>query len=170
MPADVRTLAQEAVELAGKATPGPWRSNSAFDIECDTCGEHPYVCDVTAEHEEGTAYSSLYMQLCGLESLCAPNAALITHAGTHYATIARALIEALDERDEARGSNILNRNAVRRLSAEKDALLAALPHALGICGCERVDVPGLHSGAGGPVYEWPEEHEAAREWLRGRIE
>ena len=53
---------------------------------------------------------------------------------------------------------------------DRDKILAALPHALGSCGCERVDVPGLHSGAGGPVYEWPEEHEAAIEWLRGRIE
>lgn len=59
---------------------------------------------------------------------------------------------------------------VLSILADRDKLLAALPHALGSCGCERVDVPGPHSGAGGPVYEWPEEHEAAIEWLRGRIE
>jgi hypothetical protein len=90
-----------------------------------------------------------------------------SHAGTHYATIARALLEALDERDEARGSNILNRNAVRRLSAEKDALLAAPPHALRSCGCELIveerdhGIVKTHRLLG-----MPEEHEAAIEWLK----
>lgn len=73
---------------------------------------------------------------------------------------------------DARGSNILNRNAVRRLSAEKDALLAALPHALRSCGCELkpakfVARQSMLSG-GTMRMRWPEEHEAAIEWLRGR--
>lgn len=100
-PADARALAEEAIRLAEEATPGPWHVSNSFDIECDTCGESPYVCDLTAEHEDGTAYQSLSMQFCGLESLAKPNAALVAHAGTHYATLARALLAALDERDHA---------------------------------------------------------------------
>jgi hypothetical protein len=154
-----------------------------------------------------------------------------SHARTHYATLARALIEALDERDEARRrfhardaeadrlaqrisrafdevnapamgaepheriqmladdrdhwrteatrraddahAAVMDRlemeRGMLRACADRDKLLDALPHALGSCGCERVDVPGLHSGAGGPAFEWPEEHEAAIEWLKGRI-
>lgn len=107
---DARKIAEEALALAEKATPGPWHVSGTFDIECDTCGEHPYVCDLTAEHEDGTAYQSLSMQFCGLESLAAPNAALVAHAGTHYATLARAYLE----------------------------MVRDLPHAVGTCRCKVV--------------------------------
>lgn len=101
-PANARALAEEAIRLAEAATPGPWHVSNSFDIECDTCGESPYVCDLTAEHEDGTAYQSLSMQFCGLESLAKPNAALVAHAGTHYATLARALLAALDREQESK--------------------------------------------------------------------
>ena len=73
-------------------------------------------------------------------------------------------LRAKRERDEARGANILNRNAVRRLSAEKDAILADLPHALGTCGC-RPTTPTVEWGEG----DWPSEHTAAVERLKERI-
>ena len=154
MPADIRSLAQEAVDLA---------------MVCE-CGHHRdahegHTCMVGQDPPR-------HCSACGCPRFESQSEAA-SHAGTHYATIARALLEALDERDEARGSNILNRNAVRRLSAEKDALLAALPHALRSCGCELKPakfVPRQSMLSGGTMrMRWPEEHEAAIEWLRGRI-
>ncbi len=151
-----------------------------------------------------------------------------SHARTHYATLARALIEALDERDEARRrfhardaeadrlaqrisrafdevnapamgaepheriqmladdrdhwrteatrraddahAAVMDRlemeRGMLRACADRDKILAALPHALGKCGCvplvqNRINVFGNDL--------WPEEHEAAIEWIQGRI-
>jgi Mg2+ and Co2+ transporter CorA len=149
MPADVRALAQEAVDLAEKAQP--------YQL---------WVMQST--HELAKAFSR--------------------HAGTHYATLARALLEALDERDEARRNYqfMVDRVADEKLdgyrelgsraaSAEndRDKILAALPHALRSCGCELKPakfVPRQSMLSGGTMrMRWPEEHEAAIEWLKGRI-
>lgn len=167
---DARKIAEEALALAEKATPGPWHVSGTFDIECDTCGEHPYVCDLTAEHEDGTAYQSLSMQFCGLESLAAPNAALVAHAGTHYATLARAYLALLPpagawSHDE--GDVVLTHpdgSTERFYAGERapfivaacsryEALVSDLPHAVETCGC-----PVLRA--------WPAAHTEAVERLR----
>jgi len=133
----------------------------------------------------------------------------------HYATIARALLDALDERDVLRAvthsaddpcrdknvaldrdcnaqvteSDLLldesgvpvappdvprsKRLQLRVLSilADRDKILAALPHALRSCGCEQKLVMRQRPGDRyeRPAFEWPEQHEAAIEWLQGRI-
>lgn len=135
MPADVRALAQEAVELAEKAQP--------YQL---------WVMQST--HELAKAFSR--------------------HAGTHYATLARALLEALDNHQF-----MVNRAADEKLDGyrelgaraaaaenDRDALLADLPHVLGRCDCvplvqNRINVFGNDL--------WPEAHTAARERVEARI-
>jgi hypothetical protein len=60
-----------------------------------------------------------------------------------------------------------------RACADRDKILAALPHALRSCGCELKPakfVPRQSMLSGGTMrMRWPEEHEAAIEWLKGRI-
>ena len=104
MPSNPSALAaaHEAVELAKKATPGPW-SNSANPLngECLT---------VNAVHTSGTERVTQAGNLgpCSV-AYCGPhsqrplghgqrmhNARLIAHAGTHYATIAQALLAATE--------------------------------------------------------------------------
>lgn len=220
MPADIRKLAQEAVELSS----GESLSWDALDCE--------FPGDVVITYPDGHTETFYAWE----------HARFIAHAGTHYATLARALIEALDERDEARrrfhardaeadrlaqrisrafdevnapamgaepheriqmlagerdeerrahSVTIARRDEARRnyqfmvdraadekldgyreLGAhaaaaenDRDKLLAALPHALGSCKCERQEWDETRQ-----LPPWPEEHEAAREWLRGRIE
>lgn len=180
MPADIRQLAQEAIGLAGKATPGPWVQSDPEFGDHDT--SH-FICSGDKEDPAAPLVATAEPRMDSVQAM--GDAGLIAHAGTHYATIARELLEALDgklkaahaladqvdetlrakrERDEARGANILNRNAVRRLSAEKDAILADLPHALGTCGC-RPTTPTVEWGEG----DWPSEHTAAVERLKERI-
>ena len=163
MPADIRALAQEAVELAGKAT-----------LMID--GAREVFGDIWLRFRDTTRQAPA--------SCCD----LFIHAGTHYATIAKALLEALDERDEARRNYqfMVDRVADEKLdgyrelgsraaSAEndRDKILAALPHALRSCGCELKPakfVPRQSMLSGGTMrMRWPEEHEAAIEWLKGRI-
>lgn len=68
-PPDPRTLATEAIALAERATPGPWRVGAWI------------------RHFTITAPGDYGPELC--------DADLIAHAGTHYAAIARAYLEAL---------------------------------------------------------------------------
>ena len=160
MPADVRALAQEAVDLAEKAT-----------LMID--GAREVFGDIWLRFRDTTRQAPA--------SCCD----LFIHAGTHYATIARALLEALDERDEARRNYqfMVDRVADEKLDGyrelgsraaaaenDRDKLLEALPHALGSCGCG-VIVEELDHGIFGShlLRRMPEEHEAAIEWLKGRI-
>ena len=198
MPADIRALAQEAVELA---------------MVCE-CGHHRdahegHTCMVGQDPPR-------HCSACGCPWFESQSEAA-AHAGMHYATIARALLDALDERDVLRAvthsaddpcrdknvaldrdcnaqvteSDLLldesgvpvappdvprsKRLQLRVLSilADRDKILAALPHALRSCGCELKPakfVPRQSMLSGGTMrMRWPEEHEAAIEWLRGRI-
>ena len=175
MPADVRKLAQEAVELAGKATPGPWVQSDPEFGDHDT--SH-FICSGDKEDPAAPLVATAEPRMDSVQAM--GDAGLIAHAGTHYATIARALIEALDERDEARRNYqfMVDRAADEKLDGYRelgsraaaaendlDKLLAALPHAVGSCKCERQEWDETRQ-----LPPWPEEHEAAIEWLRGRIE
>ena len=101
-PADARALAEEAIRLAEAAPSTPWS---------------------VGPRERNAVYGADEWMVA--EAIAPPTgpwpgraeraAALIAHAGTHYAPLARALLAALDERE---------------------AMLADLPHALGRCRCE----------------------------------
>lgn len=98
---------------------------------------------------------------------------LRNHASVHYGEIARALIEALDERDRLGGELAAWGDVAHTVSrerdavtADRDALLADLPHALGKCDCvplvqNRINVFGNDL--------WPEAHTAAIARLEARI-
>lgn len=196
MPADIRALAQEAVELA---------------MVCE-CGHHR---DAHEGHTRMVGQEPpRHCSACGCPRFESQSEAA-AHAGMHYATIARALLDALDERDVLRAvthsaddpcrdknvaldrdcnaqvteSDLLldesgipvappdvprsKRLQLRVLSilADRDKILAALPHALRSCGCEQKLVMRQRPGDRyeRPAFEWPEQHEAAIEWLQGRI-
>lgn len=154
MPADIRKLAQEAVELSS----GESLSWDALDCE--------FPGDVVITYPDGHTETFYAWE----------HARFIAHAGTHYATIARALIEALDNYqfmvDRAANEKL---DGYRELGAraaaaenDRDALLADLPHALNTCGCKESFgyVPGTEFS--GPGYSggvacahWPEAHTAA---------
>jgi hypothetical protein len=149
MPADPRALAQEAVELAGKAT-----------LMID--GAREVFGDIWLRFRDTTRQAPA--------SCCD----LFIHAGTHYATIAKALIEALDnyqfmvDRVVAEKLDGYRDLGARAAAAEndRDALLADLPHALGRCDCvplvqNRINVFGNDL--------WPEAHTAAIARLEARI-
>lgn len=135
MPADARALAQEAIELAGKA--------QYYSLHIDL-----------GTHEDARLFAR--------------------HAGTHYATIARALIKALDNyqfmvdrvaNEKLDGYRELGARAAAAEN-DRDALLADLPHVLGRCDCvplvqNRINVFGNDL--------WPEAHTAAIERLIARI-
>ena len=76
------------------ATPGPWHLKDSWTIECPDCDAEKTMCQVTAEHEDGTEYLSLEVFLSGLESLAAPNAALIADAPEHLAWLCTELEQA----------------------------------------------------------------------------
>ena len=155
MPADARRLAEEAIELAGKATPGPWEYDPPDDcvIGPADCLAAPVLFDCfDASATDGT---------------------LIAHAGTHYATIARALIEALDRADQYQrdwydsksefGDAMAKARAtIREVTTDRDAVLADLPHAIYHCDCRQY-VNALGSDI------WPEPHRAAIARLEGLL-
>lgn len=98
-----------------------------------------------------------------------------SHARTHYATIARALIEALDRAEQYQrdwyaaksdfGDAMAKaRGEVRAITADRDALLADLPHVLETCRCPRTWLWQL-----GTHGKWPEAHTAAIARLEARI-
>lgn len=171
MPADPRALAQEAIELAGKATPGKWLATYApGDVRKPDRAGWPTtgvaICAVAPRQR-------VYSDTDG-GSFPAADQQLIAHAGTHYATIARALIEALDNYqfmvDRAADEKLDGYRELgsRAAAAEndRDALLADLPHALGRCGCKR----GWAIPNGPPPIEtWPGAHTAAIARLEARI-
>lgn len=92
-------------------------------------------------------------------------------------TIARALIEALDraeqyQRDwyaaksEFGDAMAKTRGEARALTADRDALLADLPHALGACGCVMEwRFPPCEAAEA----RWPEAHTAAIARVEARI-
>lgn len=150
MPADVRCLAQEAIELAGKATPGPWhhawdtdwKGRQRLVIGRDGCPAAAYTPPAdTKYNRRDDPYGEW------IDPRADSNARYIAHAGTHYATIAKALIEVMDDRD---------------------ALLADLPHALGRCGCihfeETRDGNSIVISGG-----WTKEHHVALDRLEERL-
>lgn len=148
-PADIRALAQEAVELAGKAT-----------LMID--GAREVFGDIWLRFRDTTRQAPA--------SCCD----LFIHAGTHYATIAKALIEALDNYqfmvDRAADEKLDGyRDLGARAAAaenDRDALLADLPHALGTCGCV---VEWWFPPCEASEARWPEAHTAAIARLEARI-
>lgn len=121
MPADPRAIATEALYLtAYEGATGTWEHDDG---------------DVRITHPDGS-------QTIFYPADLAP---LIAHAGTHYATLAHALLAALGERE---------------------AMLADLPHALNKCGCEREEVPDCE---GYTHRVWPFVHTNAIERLEGRL-
>lgn len=91
--ADPYEIAREALELAEKATPGPWTPCGANDGKC-SCGlvwSRPADLCVTACHhiecpDEQHSYGGYkHAQLTA-------NQHMIAHAGTHYAALCRALL------------------------------------------------------------------------------
>lgn len=171
MSADPRALAQEAIELAGKATPGPWESRER------TAGTREIGCHVVGNVQrtpDGLAMWNTPVATIHYEFAGKANRDLIAHAGTRYATIARALIEALDERDAACAAAHSWDDAhndvcktLEHITADRDALLADLPHVLGRCECVREVV--ARDGRGDPTFGYPEAHTVALAWLNGRI-
>ena len=66
------------VEAAAK---GPWKRTNSYTLEtCMDCDAEPFCCDVECEHEIGTPYASLAIQLYGIECLAIQNAEFIAHA------------------------------------------------------------------------------------------
>lgn len=138
MTTDLRALAREAVELAGKA-----EGFMQWGLTVDTPARDYYA-----------------------------------HAGTHYGEIARALLVALDERDQAQANyqfmvdRAVNEklDGYRELGAmaaaaenDRDAILADLSHVLGRCGCPSEGAWGRHGS------HWPADHYAALERLEARV-
>jgi len=97
--ADVYEIARAGLELAEKATPGPWRGdrwdgtvkyavlaapepNASFTEET----AEQWIEILTVDHKNGTS---------GFDGpQASENEALVLHAGTHYAALCRAVIEA----------------------------------------------------------------------------
>ena len=172
MPADPRRLAQEAIELAAKATPGKWLAVYApGDVRKPDRAGWPTtgvpICAVALRQR-------VYSDMDG-GSFPAADQQLIAHAGTHYATIARALIEALDRAEQYQrdwyaaksdfgDAMAKERGEVRAITADRDALLADLPHVLETCRCPRTWLWQL-----GTHGKWPEAHTAAIARLEARI-
>ena len=95
--ADVYEIARAGLELAEKATPGPWRGdrwdgtvkyavlaapepNASFTEET----AEQWIEILTVDHKNGTA---------GFDGpQASDNEALVLHAGTHYAALCRALL------------------------------------------------------------------------------
>lgn len=104
-------LAREAVELAEKATKGPWCIDSvgekvndyivgvayaAADEEC----ERPLSGWLPALSEDESEHPLCDEKVCEIDN--ASNAEFIAHAGTSYATVARAAIEMAEMLKRAR--------------------------------------------------------------------
>lgn len=169
MPADIRQLAQEAIGLAGKATPGPWVQSDPEFGDHDT--SH-FICSGDKEDPAAPLVATAEPRMDSVQAM--GDAGLIAHAGTHYATIARELLEALDERDAACAAAHSWDDAhndvcktLEHITADRDALLADLPHVLGRCECVREVV--ARDGRGDPTFGYPEAHTVALAWLNGRI-
>lgn len=150
-PADPRALAQEAIELAGKATPDLCKCGHAWGAHVRQGMTDPYICDESDS------------------CLClSPR----EHVRVEYELpLARALIEALDCAQKSADIMQRTRDRAAAVTADRDSLLADLPHALGRCGCAQTFV--MRSRPGDryerPVYEWLEAHTAAIERLEERI-
>jgi len=74
--ADILAVAREGLEIAGKATPGPWYINGEEGVRSRS--RRRYV---------GQAMTTVDEQF-------------IAHAGTHYAALCRAVIALAEERDK----------------------------------------------------------------------
>lgn len=97
-----RSLAEEALKLAEKATPGPWT--------IEDCDEDPVFID-DPKNDRGWL----------VEAHDVDNLELIAHAGTHYATLARRVIEledAVAAEREACARIVERRSVIRQSIAE----------------------------------------------------
>lgn len=90
---DAVAAAREAVALAEKATPGPW--------------DEQYVYDAVRHIARNCRDINLGGEDCEFAWDRYEDSPLIAHAGTHYATVARALLAAHEREREA--SELLNR-------------------------------------------------------------
>lgn len=75
----------EGLRLAGEATPGPWRTSmTGYSVK----SRHDFPVEIVAHVPGGSAARPVVLEAW------LPNAALIAHAGTHYAA-ALAEVQAL---------------------------------------------------------------------------
>lgn len=91
-PDHARALAEQAIRLAEKATPGPWQT-----------GVHRTPYPVVHGAAVGDEWMIAEMRNCDRDDSrrAIANAALIAHAGTHYATLARAYLSLADRERRA---------------------------------------------------------------------
>lgn len=143
MPADPRTIAEEALRLAKGATPGPYiwaRTKQDTRQGCidwyaenyDHGVEGPIHAVVVPDGDAPIEELCKTVAITGNGPTSEANALLLTHAGTHYAELARAYLE----------------------------LVSDLPHAVGECDCQlTLALPSM-------VRTEPEAHTAAIARLR----
>lgn len=81
-------------EREEKATKGPWVYDGDYAVECPDCDGEPYVCDITAEHENSTPYLSLALQFYGLKELVVPNAEFVSKARQDIPNLLTAYLKA----------------------------------------------------------------------------
>lgn len=83
---EIEKIAREAIELAEKATPGPWLGIISNDRNgaCFGCGPKHNLC-----------YQDCYdtSDDCSDALSAHDDAALIAHAGTHYKELAQAVLD-----------------------------------------------------------------------------
>lgn len=87
---DPAALAREAIELADQATPGPWM----YDVgEMQWLPSPSKRYDATEGRKGWVGEASNHF-----------DGAFVAHAGTHYATLARAVLALTEERDALRAA------------------------------------------------------------------
>jgi hypothetical protein len=86
---NLEAIAREAVELAEKATPGPWRYDGMNTVDQGLFSGSNYVIDST---DEGGG-------VVGLK-----NGQFIAHAGTHYKELAQGYLSLLEQNARMRGA------------------------------------------------------------------
>ncbi len=128
-PQSARELAREALEIAEKATQGPWVKNYGRFTKRSPQRVRHFVCFETTEKGE----------LCHghiADKLTEPDADLCAFAGTHLATLARAVLSApeTDARPDKRLALIVDEiiDAIREAEALSSSGVPAYPNAYGI--------------------------------------
>lgn len=107
---DILQIATEGLALAGKATAGPWVQRTRSDSTRVDAGN---------TLDDGQCVASCYTStLAPPAKQARANAALIAHAGTHYAALCSAVIELSRDRDEWEKTCLEQASETHGLAAE----------------------------------------------------
>ncbi len=134
----ILSIALEAVELGEKATHAPWHfaemrmfpisRERADDIGPD--GKVFWGYSITGSNEHGGSILPVLGSVHNFPTQCEANAALIAHAGTHYAALARAYVEVVGALKEWDRLSLVIESAVRNADpANRPAVVAAIKSA-----------------------------------------